>query len=183
MDNIKRLQQLAGIDETKITSKKYGTFQATEKNDHYIYGNLTIRRDTFPAFIELGHNRQDLIFVSVDPEEHDILVPEYEEKLKSAKIKYELDQSNEDYSFFMIPAKENNIKIIDNIDETKIGPKLPPITLKGTAHTSITWYPEDFETYDEFREFRNKLETDDEFRYDVFFDNKDNENLSWDISL
>ena len=79
--------------------------------------------------------------------------------------------------------KTNRLQQLAGIDETKVGPKLTSITLKGTTDTNITFHIEDFETDDEFREFCDKLKTDEDFKYDVFFDNKNSSNLSWEVNI
>jgi hypothetical protein len=140
------------IDETRIVPKSR-VFYATEKNDDYTYGDLTIGNLTIgnreyknATFIELINPNLLVVGINTaefDPDEFDILWSEYEQKFKEYGIKYTEDKSTYDYSFFMIPAKENNIRVVDNIDETKIGPRKPFILFRS-IRTVNQWVDESY---------------------------------------
>lgn len=68
------------------------------------------------------------------------------------------------------------------IVETKVGPRPGPITINAIANNSVTFYPEDFDTWAQFKEFCDRLRNDEDFKYDMFFANLDNSRTEWELT-
>jgi hypothetical protein len=79
-------------------------------------------------------------------------------------------------------SKANRLQQLANINETKVGPRPGPITINAIANNKVTFHPEDFDTWDQFKEFCDKLRNDEDFKYDAFFEHLDNSRTEWEVT-
>jgi hypothetical protein len=106
----------------------------------------------------------------------------------TGKDAYNEEFTSDDYVKLgnFIRAMENiGVTLKDNnnyVNETKIGPRPGPITINAIANNKVTFHPEDFDTWDQFKEFCDKLRNDEDFKYDAFFENLDNSRTEWEVT-
>jgi hypothetical protein len=133
------------LDETKVAPKSNKEFRVTEKRDDYINGNLTIGIYTHWAYMYEDDN--DMIIVIFHYEGNENEISKFENNLRKNNIKYtDTEQDNEledEYIYYFIPIKENNIKVVDNIGETKIAPRKPFILFRS-IRTINQWIDESY---------------------------------------
>lgn len=135
--------KLINLIETRIIPRGKKEFLATKKsNKGDVVGNLTIGSLTLETnllyHIYLDADEDELIIFFNDKEPVDVIINRFEDNLKNYNIKYEFN--DEYYTQFTIPIKENNIKIINDVNETKVTPKtnkLPFLRHVGPAGNSM----------------------------------------------
>lgn len=133
--------KLIDLVETKVTPKVKKEFHVEEKTDDHMGGNLTIGNNNYWAYI--FYEEDTVINIPVSHEYHgENIGYEIENNFKKHNIKYEEDIDDE-ISYYFIPIKENNIKIINNVSETKIAPRKPFILFRS-VNTFNQWVDESY---------------------------------------
>jgi hypothetical protein len=133
--------KLINLIETKIAARGKREFRITQKNNDDVIGDLTIGTLTTYSG-QLGTNETHVslyignsfrvisVFFRFRGEPSMERINEFENNLKKYGIKYRLYNEELSYVTFSILVEENNIRVVDNVDETRVAPRKPFILFK-----------------------------------------------------